>query len=150
MEGNVATMPNTIVAPEGTFLTGYALTNTATEAVVTGDVNYAAVKDLAVEKKITLYPVFASYDLVVYIWAVNGTNIYASEQELADLEAGFKTYLGAAANGLKLKFNPVSGATAAYAANIGEDADVVLSGHVHGGIIRLPILGGILSPEIGH
>ncbi len=26
-------------------------------------------------------------------------------------------------------------------------ADVVLSGHVHGGIVRIPILGGILSPE---
>ncbi|MBQ8825092.1 MAG: metallophosphoesterase [Ruminococcus sp.] len=26
-------------------------------------------------------------------------------------------------------------------------ADLVLSGHVHGGIIRLPIIGGILSPE---
>ena len=26
-------------------------------------------------------------------------------------------------------------------------ADLVLSGHVHGGIIRLPFLGGILSPE---
>lgn len=26
-------------------------------------------------------------------------------------------------------------------------ADVVLSGHVHGGIVRMPVLGGILSPE---
>ncbi len=26
-------------------------------------------------------------------------------------------------------------------------ADVVLSGHVHGGIIRLPLIGGLLSPE---
>lgn len=26
-------------------------------------------------------------------------------------------------------------------------ADVVLSGHVHGGIVRLPLIGGILSPE---
>lgn len=26
-------------------------------------------------------------------------------------------------------------------------ADLVLSGHVHGGIVRMPILGGILSPE---
>lgn len=26
-------------------------------------------------------------------------------------------------------------------------ADVVLSGHVHGGIIRLPLVGGVLSPE---
>ncbi|MBE6851240.1 MAG: metallophosphoesterase [Ruminococcus sp.] len=26
-------------------------------------------------------------------------------------------------------------------------ADVVLSGHVHGGIVRLPLLGGVLSPE---
>jgi predicted MPP superfamily phosphohydrolase len=26
-------------------------------------------------------------------------------------------------------------------------ADLVLSGHVHGGMIRLPILGGLLSPE---
>ena len=26
-------------------------------------------------------------------------------------------------------------------------ADVVLSGHVHGGIIRMPVIGGILSPE---
>lgn len=27
------------------------------------------------------------------------------------------------------------------------NADVVFSGHVHGGIIRLPLIGGILSPE---
>ena len=27
-------------------------------------------------------------------------------------------------------------------------ADLTLSGHVHGGIIRLPILGGLLSPEL--
>lgn len=27
-------------------------------------------------------------------------------------------------------------------------ADVVVSGHVHGGIIRLPILGGVLSPNL--
>lgn len=27
------------------------------------------------------------------------------------------------------------------------NADLVLSGHVHGGIIRLPFIGGILSPE---
>lgn len=27
-------------------------------------------------------------------------------------------------------------------------ADLVLSGHVHGGIIRLPIVGGLLSPEV--
>ncbi len=26
-------------------------------------------------------------------------------------------------------------------------ADVVLSGHIHGGIVRLPLLGGVLSPE---
>lgn len=26
-------------------------------------------------------------------------------------------------------------------------ADIVLSGHVHGGIVRLPLLGGLLSPE---
>lgn len=26
-------------------------------------------------------------------------------------------------------------------------ADLVLSGHVHGGIVRLPVIGGILSPE---
>lgn len=28
-------------------------------------------------------------------------------------------------------------------------ADLVLSGHVHGGAIRLPFIGGILSPEVG-
>lgn len=26
-------------------------------------------------------------------------------------------------------------------------ADIILSGHVHGGIIRMPVIGGILSPE---
>ncbi len=28
-------------------------------------------------------------------------------------------------------------------------ADLVLAGHVHGGVIRLPLIGGILSPEVG-
>ena len=28
----------------------------------------------------------------------------------------------------------------------GWGADLVLSGHVHGGIMRLPVLGGVLSP----
>lgn len=28
-------------------------------------------------------------------------------------------------------------------------ADLVLSGHVHGGVFRLPLIGGILSPEVG-
>ena len=27
-------------------------------------------------------------------------------------------------------------------------ADLVLSGHVHGGIMRLPLLGGVLSPAL--
>ena len=27
-------------------------------------------------------------------------------------------------------------------------ADVVVSGHVHGGIVRLPVLGGLLSPNM--
>ena len=27
-------------------------------------------------------------------------------------------------------------------------ADVVVSGHVHGGIMRLPLLGGVLSPNL--
>lgn len=27
-------------------------------------------------------------------------------------------------------------------------ADLVLSGHVHGGLVRLPLLGGVLSPDI--
>ena len=26
-------------------------------------------------------------------------------------------------------------------------ADIVLSGHVHGGIVRMPLIGGVLSPE---
>lgn len=28
-------------------------------------------------------------------------------------------------------------------------ADLILAGHVHGGAIRLPLIGGILSPEVG-
>ena len=27
-------------------------------------------------------------------------------------------------------------------------ADLVLSGHIHGGIARLPVLGGVLSPSL--
>ena len=27
-------------------------------------------------------------------------------------------------------------------------ADLVLSGHVHGGLLRLPIIGGVISPQI--
>ena len=27
-------------------------------------------------------------------------------------------------------------------------ADLVLSGHVHGGIMRLPLLGGVISPKL--
>ena len=28
-----------------------------------------------------------------------------------------------------------------------EEADLVLSGHVHGGLFRLPLLGGVISPR---
>ena len=28
------------------------------------------------------------------------------------------------------------------------DADLILSGHVHGGIMRLPLLGGVISPRL--
>lgn len=31
---------------------------------------------------------------------------------------------------------------------IGWGADLILSGHVHGGLIRLPFIGGIISPQI--
>ena len=28
-------------------------------------------------------------------------------------------------------------------------ADLILSGHLHGGVVRLPVLGGVISPQIG-
>ncbi len=46
------------------------------------------------------------------------------------------------AHTILLAHNPLF--ASAYAA---WGADVVLSGHVHGGVVRLPILGGLLSPE---
>lgn len=36
-----------------------------------------------------------------------------------------------------------------FPAYAGWGADLVLSGHFHGGIIRLPILGGVVSPDAG-
>ena len=35
-----------------------------------------------------------------------------------------------------------------FQAYAGWGADLVLSGHVHGGIMRLPVLGGVLSPAL--
>ena len=38
----------------------------------------------------------------------------------------------------------------AYVADYKEwGADLVLSGHLHGGVMRLPILGGVISPQMG-
>jgi predicted MPP superfamily phosphohydrolase len=31
---------------------------------------------------------------------------------------------------------------------IGWRADLVLSGHVHGGLVRLPFIGGVISPQV--
>lgn len=45
-------------------------------------------------------------------------------------------------NTILLVHNPLF--ATAYAA---WGADLVLSGHVHGGVLRLPLLGGVLSPE---
>ena len=55
-----------------------------------------------------------------------------------------RTHLGAAGDGYQilLAHNPLW--AKAYA---DWGADLVFSGHVHGGIIRLPFFGGILSPE---
>lgn len=57
----------------------------------------------------------------------------------ADLEQAIGAHKGCT---LLLAHNPLG--LDAYAA---WGADLVLAGHVHGGIVRLPVIGGLLSPE---
>lgn len=128
---NAATLPETITTPVGYDLIGYALTKDATEALITGSVNYDAVAKLADENNsVTLYPVYAKYDLVVYVWggqSKTGTT-YMTEEDTETLKNAFITSLGAKAEGKKIMFNVVWGKTANYGALVGAEADVIISG----------------------
>ncbi len=59
--------------------------------------------------------------------------------ELSDLESAI---------GLKKEFTILLAHNPFFAKSYSRwGADLILSGHVHGGIIRLPLIGGLLSPE---
>jgi len=124
---NVVEFPESIVAPTGSFLLGYALSANATETELTGNVTYASIADYVVEGKVTLYPIFGSYDLIVYIWcgqSKTGTT-YVTEEEVEALKAMFTSLIG---DDKRVVFYPVWGKTNDYGAQVGADADVVISG----------------------
>lgn len=121
-----------IEVPTGKKLAGFATTADATEAQIVGTViNYASVKALATDGKVTLYPVFEDLpaeepDLVFDVLFKN-----INQDELDTLIAGFKAWLKA--NGDNNEYNIVvrndfDGAGADFLARVAStgDVDVVL------------------------
>lgn len=87
--------------PSGKELLGWAFSADATEVEI-GAVTYAAVESKAVDGKITLYPVFGSYDLYVLIWGNNSSAAapYVTEAEFNTIKDGFYAYIDA--NGIDI------------------------------------------------
>ena len=111
---------------------GWALTADATEALFGADAHptYAQLKEHAVEGVVTLYPVYSTQEinLKVAVWAVNGSNTYATDEEIAAVKTGFKAYAEAKGVDVVSRFDAVSGGKNAYYANVPSDTMVILSG----------------------
>ena len=99
--GEKATAPQ-VTAEEGYEFKGWATTENAVEAQVTGSsIAYSAVKDLLVDGKVTLYPVFEQVvqepqgdtTLKISVWTKGGS--WITETELNAVKAGFIAYLEA-------------------------------------------------------
>ncbi|MCM1042600.1 MAG: InlB B-repeat-containing protein [Corallococcus sp.] len=89
---NAATAP-AVTPADGFKFIGWATTQDATEAQVTGTINYTAVKDYLEQGKVTLYPVFEKLpetddnSLVVVFYAK-----FFDEDKVEPLKAAFQTY----------------------------------------------------------
>ncbi len=100
--GEKANAPE-VTAAEGFEFIGWATTENATEAVITASsVAFADVKDLLVEGKVSLYPVFsavapeepeADTTLKISVWTKGGD--WVTADELNKVKAGFEAYLTA-------------------------------------------------------
>lgn len=94
------------------------------------------------------YPLRKDDEVIYFIGASLDISVYHDENHsysdlnpysLKELETDIGTYNGFT---VLLAHNPLI--FDVYAA---WNADLILSGHVHGGVIRLPLIGGLLSPE---
>lgn len=123
-----------VTPPETKILVGFARTIDATEPEFTGSVvDYDTVKDLAVDGKVVLYPVFGNYDLVVAIWAINGSNTYATQEEIDAVKTAFDALLEEHGATAVVRFDVISGSSKSdnetyYPNQFASDVMVVLSG----------------------
>ena len=67
-------------------------------------------------------------NLKVAVWGQNGSNTYATQEEIDTCKEAFETYAANHGTTVVSRFDLVSGKTADYPANIGSDVMVVLSG----------------------
>ena len=85
-----------VTAEEGYEFIGWATTENATEAQITASsIAYTDVKELLVDGKVSLYPVFAEKqaDLVVYIHLSASSSVYITAQEADAIESAFATLM---------------------------------------------------------
>ena len=123
-----------------TFL-GWSNNASDTEAKVGTKITYEAVKDLAVDGKVTLYPIFKEIDAnpAVLRVAINNsakTKTYFTAEEIASIKAGFIEYLTAQgitnASSLNIVWDEIGGVNVAgFASQVNENGkyNVVLAGN---------------------
>lgn len=133
LKGEAALDTSSITIPENYRLEGWATTANADTAEITADeITVTVAGTVATDGMLTLYPVLVSeevtYDLVVAIWAVNGSNTYATDEQIATLKTSFESYLSSQSLSYTIKYVSVSGKTADYPSSIPSDTMVILSG----------------------
>lgn len=125
-----------VTAEEGYEFKGWATTENATEAQVTGSsIAYSAVKDLLVEGKVTLYPVFAEKqaDLIVYIHLSASKTEYITAEEADAIEAAFAT-LFVGKNVKLVRISKVNAAGFVTALGEAPNVDVYIGGNSADGV----------------
>ena len=129
--GETLVMP-TVESTASHIHIGWALTEDATEALfgVDAAIGYAQLKDHAVEGELTLYPVFSNKEinLKVAIWAQNGSNEYATQDQIDTVSANFVAFAAFKSVEVVARWDFVSGKTADYPAAIASDVMVIISG----------------------